>query len=431
MSVGRNQPCPCGSGKKHKVCCLVEAGPTNLERAAAIHQVDRKLIEWMLDFQKTRFGPVGEIPFDPLDENEFFQAVVPWLLFFRNDGLVARTYLEERGGKLAARERAWIEACVAARYSFWEVVAVTPGTGVRLHDRLTDEERHVTERTASQTMRRGLFVCARVVDFDGMSLLAGLCPRGLPPNVGDEIVADARRAMRVRAKYKPVPHDTVRRHAEELLLLWFDAVDELNAAPPPRRTNTDGDPLFQTQDQFDIEPGCRSTLIARLATSEALVRDGEHSFTVMREGNRMHPDWENTVIGKIGIGKDGVALESNSVARADALRRRFEALAGDTVRFKERIDDNVLDEADEDEGEDGRVAETPEVTAMIQDLLEKHALAWADMQIPALGGRTPREAVRTAAGRRDVEKILRGWPEDQGVDIVRRELKLDVQSRDK
>ena len=22
MKIGRNQPCPCGSGKKHKKCCL-------------------------------------------------------------------------------------------------------------------------------------------------------------------------------------------------------------------------------------------------------------------------------------------------------------------------------------------------------------------------------------------------------------------------
>ena len=27
MSVGRNDPCPCGSGKKHKRCCLKSGGP--------------------------------------------------------------------------------------------------------------------------------------------------------------------------------------------------------------------------------------------------------------------------------------------------------------------------------------------------------------------------------------------------------------------
>ncbi len=27
MKIGRNSPCPCGSGKKHKQCCLVKPGP--------------------------------------------------------------------------------------------------------------------------------------------------------------------------------------------------------------------------------------------------------------------------------------------------------------------------------------------------------------------------------------------------------------------
>lgn len=27
MSTGRNEPCPCGSGKKYKRCCLVTGGP--------------------------------------------------------------------------------------------------------------------------------------------------------------------------------------------------------------------------------------------------------------------------------------------------------------------------------------------------------------------------------------------------------------------
>ena len=32
MSVGRNDPCPCGSGKKHKHCCLKSGGPEKTRR---------------------------------------------------------------------------------------------------------------------------------------------------------------------------------------------------------------------------------------------------------------------------------------------------------------------------------------------------------------------------------------------------------------
>ncbi len=26
MKIGRNEPCPCGSGKKYKKCCLLKQG---------------------------------------------------------------------------------------------------------------------------------------------------------------------------------------------------------------------------------------------------------------------------------------------------------------------------------------------------------------------------------------------------------------------
>lgn len=30
--VGRNDPCPCGSGKKHKQCCLLKTGGSGVKR---------------------------------------------------------------------------------------------------------------------------------------------------------------------------------------------------------------------------------------------------------------------------------------------------------------------------------------------------------------------------------------------------------------
>lgn len=34
--VGRNDPCPCGSGKKHKHCCLKDGGPGVARRAKVL-----------------------------------------------------------------------------------------------------------------------------------------------------------------------------------------------------------------------------------------------------------------------------------------------------------------------------------------------------------------------------------------------------------
>jgi hypothetical protein len=34
QGIGRNAPCPCGSGKKYKHCCLLKTGATTRKSAA-------------------------------------------------------------------------------------------------------------------------------------------------------------------------------------------------------------------------------------------------------------------------------------------------------------------------------------------------------------------------------------------------------------
>ncbi len=57
---------------------------------------------------------------------------------------------------------------------------------------------------------------------------------------------------------------------------------------------------------------------------------------------------------------------------------------------------------------------TPEIEAALREHLESYEREWCDMSIPALEGRTPREAVRTAEGRRAVEDLLADMPEVPG-----------------
>lgn len=50
--------------------------------------------------------------------------------------------------------------------------------------------------------------------------------------------------------------------------------------------------------------------------------------------------------------------------------------------------------------------------AQIAEMMEAHWTGWVDEKLPALHGKTPRQAVRTADGREAVEALL--------VDIERR-----------
>lgn len=49
----------------------------------------------------------------------------------------------------------------------------------------------------------------------------------------------------------------------------------------------------------------------------------------------------------------------------------------------------------------------PEVEEMVRQYKQQHYADWVDQALPALGGLTPRAAVRTAQGRAAVDTLLK------------------------
>ncbi len=212
VPVGRNDPCPCGSGRKYKKCHLRldEARPPDpAERARALHALDERLVTAMLRFADGRFGALLDAAAQQLEgfapglPNIHF--VIPALVYqHRFDGrTLVEWFLEARGARLSTRERAWLAAQRAAGLSVWEVLDVDPGATLTLRDLLTGAERVVRERSASRTTARRDTLLARVVDQDGVSLLCGAHPRILRPSAASRVVRAARRALGTRARRLP------------------------------------------------------------------------------------------------------------------------------------------------------------------------------------------------------------------------------------
>jgi hypothetical protein len=63
--------------------------------------------------------------------------------------------------------------------------------------------------------------------------------------------------------------------------------------------------------------------------------------------------------------------------------------------------------------EEAELEARPEVQAMLREMERRHHDAWIDMSLPALAGRTPREAAHDSAGRERLELLLRDM-EDAG-----------------
>lgn len=136
-SVGRNDPCPCGSGRKYKACC-------------AGRSIRRPLLDrcrWLLS-KATRHA-VGSDPaaargleqlFDPSIVGDPTGPVVDSLLFA--GGGLAR-YLDARGGLLPADELDTARAWPGQPMRLLRVEAATPGGPVEAVDQRSGQRLHL------------------------------------------------------------------------------------------------------------------------------------------------------------------------------------------------------------------------------------------------------------------------------------------------
>ena len=448
--VGRNAPCPCGSGKKYKKCCMGKdrAARESARAPAALHDTDRRLVGEMMRFAAQRFGDAWSRAAEDFGDPETaVQLFGPWAVYqFAVEGKpVVAWFVEARERRLSNSELKWLQAQQASWLSAWEVIAVESGHSMTLKDLLTGEERTVEEASASQTLVKRDAILGRVVDHDGLSVLCGVHPRALPP--GD--VAEVVRRIRGRLRRKrAIPVDRLRddKTGRYLIARWEDAVEgvDVRSSIPPRLQNTDGEDLLLTVDLFAFEPTLRGEVEKCLAALEGVEPPErgapDQSYVFMRPGNVMHGAGENTVVGRAEVSGGKLRLETNSVARADSLRERIEIVCADLIRHRAREhSDPTFQLRQEGESTDrgGPPVDIPPADAkrLIREFKDKHYADWADQPMPALQGRTPRQAVQTKTGRDQVDLLLKDcenhearMPEEQQFDFsrLRSELGLDV-----
>jgi hypothetical protein len=147
-------------------------------------------------------------------------------------------------------------------------------------------------------------------------------------------------------------------------------------------------------------------------TEPALTYDDSGAFvsaeiTWSRAGNATHADWDNTSLGFIRIVGKRLTADVNSQRRAVALRALIEKKLGNTAKVRPTViqsAQSVLRASRTSSEESPEI--TPEIAAMLTERLRAHYRAWVDEPIPALSGKTPRQAIRTKHGRQSVTALV-------------------------
>ncbi len=469
MKIGRNAPCLCGSGKKYKKCCLRKAAaqPQELYYRRLSEAHDR-LVERLVAHAERVFGEeavhvaMHEFLLWPEADDDISEAMLdragplfwPWFVFNweyaeidaevelagPEDRTVAELYAEERGDKLDTLERRLIEGINRKPYSFLEVESVDKGRGMTLRDTLKGVHIRVQERGGSHYVQPGDLLFGRAVDVDGVGMLVGLGQFRIPPGHKPDVI-------RLRKRLQgdtPITDDTLYEWDVEIRQLYFSIDRALHTAP--RLCNTDGDALEFHRLIYEVS----STQVAfeklkdlcLTMTPEALTADAQHdeggrmvriAISWDRSGHKNMAGLPNTLLGRIVIEGQRLTAEVNSAERAKALRRELDTRLGDAGRFKvEEIQDlevmmrRQATEAGESatSAEHEELMQHPEVQAQVTEMISQHWAGWVDQEIPALGGISPREAVKTPDGREAVEALLeeaaRGSGQDDVLDTANR-----------
>jgi hypothetical protein len=455
MTPGRNEPCPCGSGKKYKHCCLRAAVDcADSPEALAWRRVRRALDAFamattMLPFVAETYGPEAfeeaweefsgaQEPFDP--ETPHIQVFMPWF-FHRwspdqygtavvdtalHERSPTELFLERRGARLDPVICRYLGSCLEAPFSFHEILRCDPGHGFQGRDLFTGEERAVLERNATQGMQPGDIVFGQLVTAEGITLLEATSPCFIPPIYKIELI-DFRKEL-----LHGEPRFTAAALCEwdlELIERYLDIMDEVLHPQLPKLHNTDGEPLEMHRLVFDIDSpekvldALKSLDVEH--SEEALIAPTERTargelksvrFNWTKPGNQMHENWSTTIIGHIEIKARRLVAEVNSARRAQEFKTLVEERLGGEARLRaDRIQsvEKMLAERNGPgpgdsvrEAESNALAEHPEVQARVQQMMAEHFERWVTEKIPALNGQTPLEAVRDPDGREKVMALV-------------------------
>ena len=289
--VGRNSPCPCGSGRKFKACCQRDALPALSARA--------QLVYALLGTYAER-APGIEMTTPLIDRTEDQQRYAMFFLdlaLFKG-GLVER-FLAARGHWLRPDERQLIEDWRRIPVSLYEAVDVIRDTSVTLRALPDGDPIHLADTLFSQSAQRLDLFCGRVL-HDGSE------PRMLALPV----------------------HVPRHRRRDLVSLLASDPsieqiADFFAPEPPVQFRNSDGDDLYDCSVTYRV-PRAQQTfdhLVQRLTqTGDELI--GWH---------RQVPDGRVLSLGQIYRAGEDFTVTANSPARLAELEAHLRSVAPDAV----------------------------------------------------------------------------------------------------
>jgi tetratricopeptide (TPR) repeat protein len=446
--VGRNDPCPCGSGKKYKKCCLNKDEARRSEKTSATPK-EIELRDKLLSFSgKERYQKDFERayhlfyrkPFsEPLTmeekEETDFAFFLEWFIhdFPLKSGLtVVEEFYKEKREKFSDEERFLTEYEMASILSLYEVISVTPEIGLRLRDLFTGEEMDILEVKGSLTAVRWDVIFARVIRMDSVNKLAGLVK--LVPRRNKDLILSSIRNLWEKFKEETgkvewysfaksnaflihhiiedqSPFEPVFVTEEYHRIISSKAVFDAKDFQMVRyRLNQEFDFIIDQEEDWGKN---QWTWLKRGRSKDWEIKESQEGAVILKsEMLRGKGELRWTSLGTVTLTPKKLELWCISKERLDRGKIRLKEILGDDIQHRIDTYEDMIKKVKEEV----RRGPSTDQDVMLEEFypyfskeMEEFVKKWMDEEIPALDGKTPREAVKTAEGKRKVEELLKDW----------------------
>ncbi|GHU19104.1 hypothetical protein FACS189472_08400 [Alphaproteobacteria bacterium] len=488
--LGRNELCYCGSGKKYKKCCKDTEVFSTLSAIAAtdtkwyqlrctegsviddhlLPYVKRQLSSDVIKSAYEVFLQNEKLPKGADGDEMFERLFLPWCLFnwipnadfgiedFDGQATLAENYLKSHRNKLTSKERLFIEAMVHTYYSFYCVLDMELDKSLTVKDVLLKTTHILKERQGTRQLEKGDVVYGRILTMDGQSIFVGMAPFRFKPEYVHKLI-DLRKLLVKENGGEALTGKTLRGDSDFILSCFFAFLISMFNTKLPTVMNTDEELVVLTKSYFKLmtDPedalscllpltlGADLNYLLEVAERDEFGKVTKVEFSWMKEGNKKHKTWTNTILGHVFIEEDQLTLDTNSVERAALGRKLLEEYLGDKISFlsasantpEQMMKSSKKSNHRKDDGAIEAYEPPPEVKEAIKGMAEAHWKSWFDEPIPLLQDKTPRQAVKTKEGRERLEALLMDYercdknkdeddPFKVNIEYLRNELHLEM-----
>ncbi|RYH06606.1 hypothetical protein [Tropicimonas sp. IMCC6043] len=329
---------------------------------------------------------------------------------------VVDVYLGKRGWNETAEDRAYLAGLRSAAPSLYEVSQIVPGRSMELRDLLSDADPvTVREKSATRSLKPWDRIAVRVVPQGDDHVISGALLQ-FPAEAAEFLLDGLRQTLDLDPEAELRVDEDVRRRCAPLFAnAWlFAQLPKILDPKMPTLTNNSGDLLAFHDLRFPFSTGVlQRDVRSRLSALPDLVPEGQKVWNWITTAPAIHSGPKGamaldssmdgqTVLGYLELKGKALTLSVNSAERAERGRAMLMNALGDLV--KSPLTSIRTVEQEMAEREEAPADEIPPDIArqIVHEHLDRHYRDTLDQPIPSLGGKTPRQAVRSAAGRKKV-----------------------------